>query len=94
MTTKPTAADRSVDFDVARLDEYLKCWLGGAGPTRVERTEGYVLCGNEVAVVRRIMQYAAHALGERRGLKVVGGSSEGRSHIRATRVTWTARMRL
>jgi aminoglycoside phosphotransferase (APT) family kinase protein len=32
--------DGDVDFDVARLDEYLKSWLGGAAPTRVARTQG------------------------------------------------------
>ena len=33
-------ADGEVDFDVARLDEYLKSWLGGAAPTRLARTQG------------------------------------------------------
>src|SRR4030095_13496929 len=34
------ACDRGIDFEVARLDEYLKGWLGGAGPIQVERTHG------------------------------------------------------
>ena len=29
-----------VDFDIGRLDEYLKSWLGGATPTRVAPTQG------------------------------------------------------
>jgi aminoglycoside phosphotransferase (APT) family kinase protein len=29
-----------VDFDVGRLDDYLKDWLGGAAPTRAARTQG------------------------------------------------------
>ena len=38
--TGADASDRGIDFDVARLDGYLKDWLGGADPTRVERTHG------------------------------------------------------
>jgi len=34
------SADGDVDFDVARLDDYLKDWLGGAAPTRIARTLG------------------------------------------------------
>src|SRR5258708_12074738 len=40
MTTEPQVADRGVDFDVARLDAYLKDWFGGTDPTRVGRTHG------------------------------------------------------
>lgn len=30
----------AIDFDVARLDDYLRAWLGGAEPVVVRRTEG------------------------------------------------------
>jgi len=34
------APAEAVDFEVARLDDYLRGWLGGAAPTRVRRTQG------------------------------------------------------
>ena len=40
-----------VDFDVARLDDYLKDWLGGAVATQVRRTEGGM--SNPTYFVRR-----------------------------------------
>ncbi len=36
--TQTAALDRGVDFEVDRLDEYLKSWLGGSELVRVQRT--------------------------------------------------------
>jgi aminoglycoside phosphotransferase (APT) family kinase protein len=66
-------ADGEVDFDVARLDDYLKAWLGGIGPTRVRRTEGgmsnptyFVTRGDWRGVLRkqpnRQLMPSAHAI--------------------------------
>lgn len=71
MTT--TASDRGIDFDVARLNEHLKGWLGGAGSTRVERTHGgmsnptyFVTRGDWRGVLRKqpgnVLMPSAHAI--------------------------------
>jgi aminoglycoside phosphotransferase (APT) family kinase protein len=67
------ALDRSVDFEIARLDDYLKHWLGGAGPTIVRRTEGgmsnptyFLERGDWRAVLRKqpnaVLMPSAHAI--------------------------------
>ena len=83
---EPTAPDRGIDFDVARLDEYLKSRLGGAGPTRVERTQGgmsnptyFVTRGEWRAVLRKqpgsVLMPSAHAIDrEYRVLTVLQGT--------------------
>jgi aminoglycoside phosphotransferase (APT) family kinase protein len=65
--------DGDVDFDVGRLDEYLKNWLGGAAPTRVARTQGgmsnptyFVSRGDWRGVLRKqpnnVLMPSAHAV--------------------------------
>jgi hypothetical protein len=84
--TGADASDRGIDFDVARLDEYLKGWLGGADPTRVERTHGgmsnptyFVTRGEWRAVLRKQPKNvlpSAHAIDrEYRVLTALQGSS-------------------
>jgi aminoglycoside phosphotransferase (APT) family kinase protein len=62
-----------VDFDVGRLDEYLKAWLGGGAPTRVARTQGgmsnptyFVNRGDWRGVLRKqpnnVLMPSAHAI--------------------------------
>ena len=84
--TQAAAADRGVDFEVARLDEYLKSWLGGAGPVRVRRTQGgmsnptyFVTRGDWRAVLRKqpnnVLMPSAHAVDrEYRVLTALQGS--------------------
>ena len=84
--TGADASDRGIDFDVARLDEYLQGWLGGTGPTRVERTHGgmsnptyFVSRGEWRAVLRKQPKNvlpSAHAIDrEFRVLTALQGSS-------------------
>jgi aminoglycoside phosphotransferase (APT) family kinase protein len=65
--------DADVDFDVARLDDYLKAWLGGAVPTRLQRTQGgmsnptyFVTRGDWRGVLRKqpanVLMPSAHAV--------------------------------
>jgi aminoglycoside phosphotransferase (APT) family kinase protein len=68
------ALDRGVDFDIARLDAYLKEWLGGGdAATLVERTSGgmsnptyFVTRGDWRAVLRKqpnnVLMPSAHAI--------------------------------
>ena len=84
--TAPGAPDRGIDFDVARLDAYLKDWLGGADPTRVERTHGgmsnptyFLRRGDWNAVLRKqpgsVLMPSAHAINrEYRVLTALHGS--------------------
>ena len=84
---EPDQPDRGVDFEVARLDEYLKGWLGGADPTRVERTQGgmsnptyFITRGGWRAVLRKqpnnVLMPSAHAIDrEYRVLTALQGSS-------------------
>jgi aminoglycoside phosphotransferase (APT) family kinase protein len=62
-----------VDFDVGRLDEYLRGWLGGDAPTRVARTQGgmsnptyFVTRGDWRGVLRKqpnnVLMPSAHAI--------------------------------
>jgi aminoglycoside phosphotransferase (APT) family kinase protein len=58
--TQTAALDRGVDFQVDRLDEYLKNWLGGSELVRVQRTHGgmsnptyFVTRGHWRAVLRK-----------------------------------------
>jgi aminoglycoside phosphotransferase (APT) family kinase protein len=86
VTALPDAPDRGVDFDVARLDEYLKGWLGGVDPTRVERTHGgmsnptyFITRGEWRAVLRKqpgsVLMPSAHAIDrEYRVLTALQGS--------------------
>jgi len=71
--TTAAAPDRDVDFDVARLDQYLANWLGGSEPTRVERTQGgmsnptyFLARGDWRAVLRKqpnnALMASAHAI--------------------------------
>ena len=67
--TRAPASDRDVDFDVARLDEYLKGWFGGDERVRVERTQGgmsnptyFVTRGDWRAVLRKQPSASADAL--------------------------------
>jgi aminoglycoside phosphotransferase (APT) family kinase protein len=85
--TLPNASDRGVDFDVARLDEYLKGWLGGVDPTQVERTQGgmsnptyFITRGEWRAVLRKqpgnVLMPSAHAIDrEYRVLTALQGTS-------------------
>src|SRR5258708_2930059 len=87
MTTEPQVADRGVDFDVARLDAYLKDWFGGTDPTRVGRTHGgmsnptyFITRGEWRAVLRKqpgnVLMPSAHAIDrEYRVLTALQGSS-------------------
>ncbi|WP_448042892.1 phosphotransferase family protein [Bradyrhizobium liaoningense] len=80
------AADRNVDFDIARLDDYLRSWLGGAARTEVERTSGgmsnptyFVTRGDWRAVLRKqpgsALMPSAHAIDrEYRVLTALQGS--------------------
>ena len=67
------AAPDAADFEIARLDDYLRSWLGGTAPTRVRRTEGgmsnptyFVTRGDWRAVLRKqpnnILMPSAHAI--------------------------------
>ncbi len=85
--TESNGPDRGIDFDVARLDEYLKGWLGGVHPTRVERTHGgmsnptyFVTRGEWRAVLRKqpnnVLMPSAHAIDrEYRVLTALQGSA-------------------
>jgi aminoglycoside phosphotransferase (APT) family kinase protein len=78
--------DRGIDFEVGRLDEYLKSWLGGADCTRVERTHGgmsnptyFLARGEWRAVLRKqpgsVLMPSAHAIDrEYRVLTALQGS--------------------
>lgn len=80
------AADRNVDFDVGRLDEYLKSWLGGVASAQVERTSGgmsnptyFVTRGDWRGVLRKqpgsVLMPSAHAIDrEYRVLNALQGS--------------------
>jgi aminoglycoside phosphotransferase (APT) family kinase protein len=84
MTALP--ADREVDFEIARLDEYLKAWLGGTASTRVARTSGgmsnptyFVSRGDWRGVLRKqpnsVLMPSAHAIDrEYRVLTALQGS--------------------
>jgi aminoglycoside phosphotransferase (APT) family kinase protein len=84
---EPPAPNRGIDFDVARLDEYLKGWLGGTDPTRVERTHGgmsnptyFITRGDWRAVLRKqpgnVLMPSAHAIDrEYRVLTALRGTS-------------------
>ena len=84
--TATEASDRGIDFDVARLDEYLKGWFGGSHPTRVERTHGgmsnptyFVTRGDWRGVLRKqpgnVLMPSAHAIDrEYRVLTALQGS--------------------
>jgi aminoglycoside phosphotransferase (APT) family kinase protein len=79
-------ADRNVDFDIARLDEYLKSWLGGVALAQVERTSGgmsnptyFVTRGDWRGVLRKqpgsVLMPSAHAIDrEYRVLTALQGS--------------------
>ena len=67
------ASQNDVDFDLRRLDGYLKEWLGGRAATRVMRTSGgmsnptyFVTRGNWRAVLRKqpnnVLMPSAHAI--------------------------------
>lgn len=84
--TGTDASVRGVDFDVARLDEYLKGWLGGSDPSRIERTHGgmsnptyFVTRGDWRGVLRKqpgnVLMPSAHAIDrEYRVLTALQGS--------------------
>jgi aminoglycoside phosphotransferase (APT) family kinase protein len=66
-------AGGDVDFEIARLDAYLKEWLGGAAPTRLARTRGgmsnptyFVTRGDWRGVLRKqpndVLMPSAHAI--------------------------------
>ena len=68
-----TPQDRGVDFDIARLDEFLRGRFGGAEPTKVERTQGgmsnptyFLTRGDWRAVLRKqpnaTLMPSAHAI--------------------------------
>jgi aminoglycoside phosphotransferase (APT) family kinase protein len=77
----------AIDFDVGRLDDYLGSWLGGAGTTRVERTQGgmsnptyFVTRGDWRGVLRKqptnVLVPSAHAIDrEYRVLTALRGSA-------------------
>jgi aminoglycoside phosphotransferase (APT) family kinase protein len=83
---KAPVADRNVDFDIARLDEYLKSWLGGVALAQVERTSGgmsnptyFVTRGDWRGVLRKqpgsVLMPSAHAIDrEYRVLSALQGS--------------------
>ena len=71
--SETASADSDVDFDVARLEDYLRDWLGGAGPTEVRRTQGgmsnptyFLKRGDWRAVLRKqpnsVLMPSAHAI--------------------------------
>jgi aminoglycoside phosphotransferase (APT) family kinase protein len=80
------AADRSIDFDIDRLNEYLTSWLGGSASARVERTSGgmsnptyFVTRGDWRGVLRKqpgsVLMPSAHAIDrEYRVLTALQGS--------------------
>jgi aminoglycoside phosphotransferase (APT) family kinase protein len=83
-----TTIDRGIDFDIARLDEYLSRWMGGGRDlTEVERTQGgmsnptyFVRRGDWRAVLRKqpnaSLLPSAHAIDrEFRVLTALQGSS-------------------
>jgi aminoglycoside phosphotransferase (APT) family kinase protein len=68
-----TAQDRGVDFEIARLDEFLRGRFGGGEPTKVKRTQGgmsnptyFLDRGNWRAVLRKqpnaTLMPSAHAI--------------------------------
>ena len=68
-----TPQDRGVDFEIARLDEFLRGQFGGAEPTKVERTQGgmsnptyFLTRGDWRAVLRKqpnaTLMPSAHAI--------------------------------
>jgi aminoglycoside phosphotransferase (APT) family kinase protein len=68
-----TPQDRGVDFEIARLDEFLRGRFGGAEPTEVERTQGgmsnptyFLTRGDWRAVLRKqpnaALMPSAHAI--------------------------------
>ena len=79
--------NEAVDFEVGRLDAYLGSWLGGAGPTRVARTQGgmsnptyFVTRGGWRGVLRKqpthVLMPSAHAIDrEYRVLTALRGSA-------------------
>jgi aminoglycoside phosphotransferase (APT) family kinase protein len=85
--TQTAALDRGVDFQVDRLDEYLKNWLGGSELVRVQRTHGgmsnptyFVTRGDWRAVLRKqpnsVLMPSAHAIDrEYRVLTALQGSA-------------------
>ena len=67
------ASQGGLDFDLRRLDEYLKEWLGGSAATRIMRTSGgmsnptyFVTRGDWRAVLRKqpnnVLMPSAHAI--------------------------------
>lgn len=84
--TATDASGRGIDFDMARFDEYLKGWLGGSDPTRIERTHGgmsnptyFVTRGDWRGVLRKqpgnVLMPSAHAIDrEYRVLTALQGS--------------------
>lgn len=78
---------RGVDFEPARLDEFLKGFLGNAGTTRIERTQGgmsnptyFLIRGDWRAVLRKqpnnALMPSAHAIDrEYRVLTALRGSA-------------------
>ena len=67
------ASEAGLDFDLRRLDAYLKDWLGGSAATRVTRTSGgmsnptyFVTRGDWRAVLRKqpnnVLMPSAHAI--------------------------------
>lgn len=85
--TQTAALDRGVDFEVDKLDEYLKRWLGGSELVRVQRTQGgmsnptyFVTRGDWRAVLRKqpnnVLMPSAHAINrEYRVLTALEGSA-------------------
>jgi aminoglycoside phosphotransferase (APT) family kinase protein len=81
------APERGVDFEIARLEEYLRAWLGGAEPVRAQRTEGgmsnptyFLTRGDWRAVLRKqpnnALMPSAHAIDrEYRVLTALQGSA-------------------
>jgi aminoglycoside phosphotransferase (APT) family kinase protein len=85
--TDAAGPERGVDFDVARLQDYLTDWLGGSEPVRVERTQGgmsnptyFLARGDWRAVLRKqpngVLMPSAHAIDrEYRILTALQGSA-------------------
>ncbi len=85
--TQTAALDRGDDLEVDRLDEYLKSWLGGSEPVRVQRTHGgmsnptyFVTRGDWRGVLRKqpnnVLMPSAHAIDrEYRVLTALQGSA-------------------
>ncbi|WP_407146718.1 phosphotransferase family protein [Bradyrhizobium sp. ORS 86] len=81
------ASEGGLDFDLRRLDAYLRNWLGGGAATRVARTSGgmsnptyFVTYGDWRAVLRKqpnsVLMPSAHAIDrEYRVLTALQGSS-------------------